>query len=278
MQTIVSTISITMVLVLTGLVVLSVLSVRKLSRQVREDLTVTVVLKDDVPTDAAHSLCEELMQKEYVSDVQYISAEEALNEQTQLMGIDPSGLLGANPFSISMELKVKAAYAVTDSLASISQRIKEHELVSDVIYQQELAESLNRNLQRMISVLLIIAGLLLVVSVSLINNTVRLSVYGHRFVIHTMQLVGAPWSFICRPLLVRSIWMGAVSALAATIVLMLGIGWAGSYDESIASFITPSMKIATTAACLLTGLLVSVLCTYISVIHYLNKKENELYP
>lgn len=277
MQALTSTISITMVLVLLGIVTLFTLTVKELSKQVKENLTVTVVLQDDTPTTAAHELESQLKGKPFVHELQYISAEEALKEQTQMLGIDPVEFLGANPFAISMELKMNADYANTDSLLWISEELKRNEIVNDVLYQQDLVENLNYNLKRASLFLLIVAGLLILVSVSLINNTVRLSVYSRRFIIHTMRLVGAKWSFILRPFLVRSMWIGLISATLATVILIGGIHLAIKYDSTVGEVITPAMMLCILVSVFLFGLLISVLCTYLSVTHYLKKRENDLY-
>ena len=276
-QALTSTISTTMVLMLLGLVVIFVLTAQKLSESVRENLTVTVVLQDDASTQEAKKLMTELGQKVYVNEIEYISSEQALNEQVEAMGLDPTEFLGTNPFSISMELKMKADYACNDSLRWISKELGENELVSDVMYQKDLVDSLNENLRRVSLVLLVIAALLVIVSLSLINNTVRLSVYSRRFIIHTMKLVGAKWSFIRRPFLVRSFWIGILSAVLADAILLGTIHWAFKYDAAIQQYV-PMTNIAIMAGCVLIfGLVITVLCTYLSVTHYLNMRESALH-
>ena len=276
-QALTSTISTTMVLVLLGLVVIFVLTAKKLSESVRENLTVTVVLQDDASTQDAKKLMTELSQKAYVNEIEYISSEQALNEQIEAMGLDPTEFLGTNPFSISMELKMKADYACNDSLLWISKELSESKLVSDVMYQKDLVDNLNENLQRVSLILLVFAGLLIIVSLSLINNTVRLSVYSRRFIIHTMKLVGAKWSFIRRPFLVRSFWIGILSAVLADAILLGTIHWAFKYDAAIRQY-DPMTNIAIMAGCVLIfGLVITVLCTYLSVTHYLNMRESDLH-
>ncbi len=276
-QALTSTISTTMVLVLLGLVVIFVLTAQKLSESVRENLTITVVLEDEAPTQEAKKLLEELRQKVYVNEIEYISSEQALKEQVEAMGLDPTEFLRANPFSISMELKMKAEYACNDSLQWISKDLSESKLVADVMYQKDLVDSLNENLRRVSLILLVIAGLLVIISLSLINNTVRLSVFSRRFIIHTMKLVGAKWSFIRRPFLVRSFWIGIISAILADSILLGAIHWAFKYDGAIRQYV-PFTNIGIMAACvLLFGLVITVLCTYISVTHYLNLRESSLH-
>lgn len=277
MQSITSVISTTMVLVLLGLVILFVQTAQELAGSVRENLTVTVVLQDDVPAPEAAKLQSSLRSRHYVSDIEYISAERALAEQIESMGIDPTDFLGANPFSISMELKVKAEYSHSDSLEWIAQELRETPLVNEVSYQKDLVDSLNHNLHRVSFFLLIIAGLLIIVSLSLINNMVRLSVFSHRFIIYTMKLVGAKWSFIRRPFMLRSLAIGLVSATAATALIYGGIQWAAGYDAAVLKYVTPHNVLLTAVGIYACGLVITLLCTYLSVNHFLHSREHELY-
>ena len=276
-QDLTSIISTTMVLILLGLIVLFVLTARVLGDSVRENLTVTVDLKDGVNTADAKQLQARLAEEAYVADILYISSEEALREHRESMGIDPTELLGANPFPISMEIKVRAAYACNDSLQWITRDLKLLPAVAEVVYQKELVENLNRNLQRASLVMLFIAGLLILVSLSLIHNTVRLNVYSQRFIIHTMKLVGARWNFIRRPFMLRGLCIGIVSALLAVVILFSGIQWAAVHDNAITEYVN-MINIGIMAVCVLAcGLVMTLACTYLSVTHYLRLRESEMY-
>lgn len=276
-QSLTSVISTTMVLVLLGLVVLFALTARVLADSVRENLTVTVVMEDDTPAAEAKKTAQELEQRPYVSELLYISAEEALAEQTKSMGIDPMELMESNPFPITMELKMRPSYACNDSLQWISRQLRDMKTVADVMYQKDLVENLNSNLRHVSLVLLVIAGLLVLVSVSLIHNTVLLSVHSHRFTIHTMKLVGARWSFIRRPFMLRSLGTGVLSALLADVVLLGGIWWAARYDAAILQYVTGTNVLLMLACVLLCGLLLTSVCTYLSVTRYLRMREERMY-
>ena len=277
MQAFISTISVSLLLILMGLVVLLSLTARVVADSVKENLTVTVVLDDDVQTVEAVHLLDSLKTKHYVSSIDYISREQALQEQIESMGIDPTEFLGANPFSISMEIKVKPEYSSGDSLAWISEELRESKLVTDVMYQKDLVESLNRNLHRASFFLLAVALLLVIISLSLINNTVRLSVFSHRFVLHTMKLVGAKWGFIRRPFLVRAFWIGFISALIADAAIFGGIYWASRHDNGVLQYITQQNMIITAVSVLVIGLVLTIVCTYFSVTHCLKMRGSELY-
>lgn len=277
MQGLTSTISVSLLLILMGLVVLLSLTARVVADSVKENLAVTVVLDDDVQKADAKQVQMELKSRCYVGSIDYISREQALQEQIESMGIDPTDFLGANPFSISMEIRVKPEYSCNDSLQWISNELRGMKNVADVMYQKDLVESLNRNLHRASLFLFVIALLLVIISLSLINNTVRLSVFAHRFVIHTMKLVGAKWSFIRRPFLVRGFWIGAVSAFIADAVILGGIYWASTYDSSVLYYVTTQNMLITAAAVFGIGLTLTIVCTYFSVTHCLKMRGSELY-
>ncbi len=277
MQALTSTISTTMVLVLLGIVTITMLTARTLSRTVREDLTVTVILEDGTETEEAKKIQAELTGKPYVAHVNYISPEQALAEQIESMGVEPTEFLGENPFSISMELRMTAEYACNDSLNWITSGLKAKPNVADVIYQKDLVESLNRNLKRISLALLAVAMLLVVVSLVLINNTVRLSVFSHRFTIHTMKLVGARWGIIRRPFLRLATFIGLASATLADGMLIAGCKWAESYDSTVATYVTTQSLGIMSAILYGTGLVITLACTYLSVTSALRKKESDLY-
>lgn len=276
-QAITSTISTSLVLILIGLVILLSLTARVVADSVKENLTVTIVLNDDVQTTQAKQLQDALSNLRYVGNIDYISREQAMQEQIESMGIDPTEFLGANPFSISMEIKVKPEYSVTDSLQWISTELRTTKNIAEVIYQKDLVDSLNRNLQRASFFLLAIAMLLIIISLSLINNTVRLSVYNHRFLLYTMKLVGARWSFIRRPFLIKAFWMGIASAIIANAALFAGIYWAASHDEEVFRYVTQQNMTYTAVAILVVGLVLTILCTFFSVTHCLKMRSSKLY-
>lgn len=277
-QALTSTISTTFVLILMGLVVICALTARQLSESVRESLTVTVMLGDEATNADALAMRKRLERKAWVKDITFISREQALEEQTEAMGTDPTDFLGGeNPFTPSLEVHLAADYACTDSLLWISKRLKSNKMVTDVIYQKELVERLNSNLRKVTYVLLGIVGLLLLVTLVLINNTVRLSVYSRRFLIHTMKFVGASWGFIRRPFMLRALWIGLAASVLADGVLLGGMHTLWQYDPTMQAYVTQENAIITAVAVLACGLLLTLLCTFISVSHFLSMREGELY-
>jgi len=266
-----------MVLVLLGIIVFSVQTSRNLSAWVKENLTVTVMLGDDVSVNEAKRLCRDLYHRPYARSIDYVSKEQALKEQTEAMGSDPSEFLGVNPFVATLELQLKSDYANRDSLMWIIYELQKNPKVTDVAYQEDLMDNVNRNLARMNIVLLCLAVLLTFVSFSLINNTVRLSVYSRRFLIHTMKLVGASWGFIRRPFIRQAVVVGVVAALLAIGVLGAGVYALYTFEPNILNIITWRELTITAVAVLLFGLIITFLCTWVSVNRFLKMTAGELY-
>jgi len=259
------------------MVALSVLTAHNLSTYVKENLTVTLILAEDMTNPEADAMCKDLRKRGYISRLTYISKEEALKEQSQAMGTDPSEFLGANPFLPSIELQLKAEYANNDSLKWISQELKRGTKVNEITYPHDLMDSVNSNLKRINVVLLALALLLTFVSFSLINNSVRLSIYARRFSIHTMKLVGASWGFIRGPFIRRAAGIGIAATIMA-IAVMAGIVFAlYSYEPGVLVVITWQVMALTAGIILLFGLTITMLCAYFSVNRFLRMKAGDLY-
>jgi cell division transport system permease protein len=277
MQLVTLCISTSMVLVLLGLVVFSVLTSHNLSQWVKENLTVTVMLKDEVTSNEAKLLCRDLYHRPYSRNIDYISREQALKEQSEAMGSDPSEFLGINPFSATLELQMKSDYANRDSLKWISAELKKNAKVADVTYQVDLMDRVNSNLTKVNILLLVIAGLLTFISFSLISNTVRLSVYSRRFLIHTMKLVGASWGFIRRPFMKNGLVVGILAALIAIGVLGGCVYGLYHYEPNMMTIITWRELAITAGAVLLFGIIITTVSSYISVNKFLRMSAGELY-
>ena len=270
-------ISTAMVLVLLGLVVFSVQTSRNLSQWVKENLTVTIVFNDEVSVGDAKQFQQDLIHRPFSKEVHYVSREQALKEQTEAMGSDPSEFLGMNPFPATLELQLHSDYANADSLVWISEELRKSSKVTDVAYQVDLMDSVNRNLAKVNILLLVLAVLLTFISFSLINNTVRLSVYSRRFLIHTMKLVGASWGFIRRPFMKQGMLVGILAALMAIAVLGGGIYALYYYEPNILMIITWRELVITALAVLVFGLVITLTCSYISVNRFLRMPPGELY-
>ena len=212
-QFITAAISTTLVLVLLGTIVLFVITAQNLSTYVRENINISVLISDEMDSVQVKSMENSLKQARYAKSVEFISKEQALVEEIQAQGIDPTEFIGMNPYTASFEIKINAEHANPDSINAAVKKLKGNPDVVDVIYSKDLIKSVNDNIRKVSIILLIIAALFTYISFALINNTVRLTIFSKRFIINTMKLVGASWNFIRRPFLAQRYNLGLVSAI-----------------------------------------------------------------
>lgn len=272
-----SCISITLVLVLLGTVVLFVLCAHNLSIYMLENINVSILLSDDMKADDIMKMKEEMSGRPYTKSIEYISKEQAVEDECRAMGTDPMEFLDYNPFTASFEIKVNAKYSDTDSLSLIVSRLKNDNRIVDVVYQKELMDSVNRNIGKASMVLLVIAALFTYISFALIHNTIRMTIFSHRFLINTMKLVGASWGFIRRPFLWRAFLLAVISAIAADGLLFIGLNSLKKYEPEINTVVDTQVIGIVSVAVLLFGLIITFLCTSLSLGKFLKMNSNELY-
>lgn len=277
MQFITSSISTTLVLLLLGLVVFFVLGAHNLSVYVKENINFSILISDDMKESDILKLQKKLDKEPFVKETEYISKKQALKEQTEAMGTDPQEFLGYNPFTASIEIKLHSDYANSDSIAKIEKKIKKNTNIQEVLYQKDLIDAVNDNIRNISLMLLGLAVILTFISFALINNTIRLTIYSKRFLIHTMKLVGASWSFIRRPFLRRNFWIGVLSAVLADSVLWGAACWLVSYEPELISVITLDVMLLVSVAVLVFGVLITWLCALLSINKYLKMKASTLY-
>ena len=270
-------ISTTMVLVLLGMVVLSVLTAHNLQKSLRENVEISVILSDTASVEQGKTLGQVIQTRPYAREVIFISSDEALQIATEEMGVDPTEFTGTNPFSPELTVKMEADYAYADSLETIVASLKQERGVVDIAYTKDEIESMNRILEPVNIALLVLAGLLIFICYTLISNSIQLSIYSRRFLIHTMKLVGASWGFIRRPFLRQAVAIGVISAIL-TCILLGGIIYAiMPYMPHIEDIITWK-ELAFTVACVFVfGFVIMVLCTLLSVNKFLRMTAGELY-
>lgn len=277
MQFITSSISTTLVLLLLGLVVFFVLAAHNLSIYVKENISFSVLISDDMKEADILKLQKKLDKEDFVKHTTYISKKQALREQTEAMGTDPQEFLGYNPFTASIEIKLHSQYANSDSIAKIEKRIRKNTNIQEVLYQKDLIDAVNENIRNISLMLLALAAVLAFISFALINNTIRLTIYSKRFLIHTMKLVGASWSFIRRPFLRRNFWIGVLAACLADGILWAAALWMVAYEPELVAVITPQVMLTVSCAVLVFGVFITWLCAWISINKYLRMKANALY-
>lgn len=277
MQFITAGISTTMVLFLLGLVVFFVLTANNLSVYIRENIAFSAILDDGIKETSIIKLQESLNKKDYIKQTIYISKDQALKEQIEAMGTDPSEFLGHNPFNASIEIKLNAGYAHPDSIKWIEKELMANKNIIEISYPQNLLDSVNRNLQKISAFLLGLAVLLSLISFSLINNTIRLTIYSKRFLIHNMKLVGASWGFIRRPFITRNLWIGVLSGAVANAILTASAYTAVKYEPELLAIVSPESIMIVAVSVMIFGIIITTLCAYISINKYLRMKISELY-
>lgn len=277
LQSVTSGISTTLVLLLLGMVAFFVLTAGNLSVYVRERINFSIILADDMKERDIPRMLKELNAQPFIRSTQYVSKEQALKEQTEAMGTDPSDFLGYNPFGASIEVKLKSEYTNTDSIARIEEWIKKNSNVREVAYQKELIDAVNDNIRSISLLLLGLAVILTFVSSVLINNTIRLTIYSQRFLIHTMKLVGASRSFIRKPFLRRNFWMGLLSAVLADAVLWMAANWLVSREPELTKVVTPIVMTQVSVVVVLFGIIITGLCALFSINKYLRMKADTMF-
>ena len=276
-QGITLSVSTALVLILLGLVILTGFTANNLSKQVKENFTITLILSNDMSQVEAQLFCTRLKSKTYVSSMKYITKEQVLAEGTKALGANPKDLVGYNFYSPLVELQLKSDYANSESLKWISAELRKDKNVSDIEFPKDLIDSVNKTLQLVIVVLLVLAGLLTFISFSLINNTVKLSVYSRRFNIHTMKLVGASWGFIRRPFMRQVVRYGLIAGVLAVIVLGTGLYFLSLQEPNMLAVITPEAIIITGISVIVLGIVITAICVWLSVNKFLRMRAGDLY-
>ncbi len=272
-----SLISISLVLTMLGLLGIILVNGRQLSEYVREKIGFTLILNDNVKPAEIQRLQEKLNKSRFVKSTRYIDKETAAKELTSELGEDFTGFLGYNPLFESIEVKLYANYTRSDSLQILEKMFRSYPQVSEVYYQKDLVEVINQNIKKITIFVLVISVLLTVIFIALINNTIRISVYSQRFTINTMQMVGAGNSFIRKPFLRQSLFMGFYGAIIANSLLTAGIYlYRNELQGLISSQVIYPTGIVFTSVFIL-GLLFSFVSTYLAVNKFLRMKFDEMF-
>jgi cell division transport system permease protein len=270
-------ISITLVLFLLGLFGIIILHARLLSDYVRENIGFSIMIREGVREAGILELKKNLDGQYFVKSSEYIPQNRAAEKLKTELGEDFIGFLGYNPLLPSIELRIKAPYANADTLRKIEKRLMAIPEVKEVYYQKSLVDAINSNIQKISLILLGFSGILLFIAIVLINNTIRLAVYSRRFIIRSMQLVGATEGFIRRPMLYRSILHGVISAFIALLMLMLLTYFALEEIPELLELQDPFMLAALVTSIFIMGALISWFSTWLAVRKYLRIRTDLLY-
>lgn len=272
-----STISITMVLVLLGITILILFMGNGLSNFVKENMSFSVMLSNDISDTEITRLRNSLDAQPFVKSSRFISKEEAKDQLIKDLGEDPEELLGYNPAQDCIEIFLNSEYANSDSISVINQVIRRESNVSDLLYQQEAIDLINDNLSKAMMILLILSVVLLFISFTLIRNTIRLSIYSKRFLIHTMKLVGATSAFIRRPFVTSNVFTGITAGLLADGIIFALLSYLGREYGVLQSIISLTDMIIIFIAVILIGILITTTSAAFAVNRYLKMKTDNLY-
>ncbi len=271
-----ATVSVALVLVILGIAALVGLATHGLSRSVRDNMGFVVIFSENVTAADIAQVTDKLKAGGGVRDIQYSSPDDILARWQKMVGEDEDimKLADVNPFTSELEVKVTDTYASTDSIMTLAAPVMLMPQVSDVKIHNELIDSVNSTLRSISLTLVAVAVALMIVSFVLIFNTVRLSVYSRRFLINTMQLVGATPGFVRRPF---SLVNGAVAGVLASAIVGAMLGMGMHIDVSVSSLLNWPQAIAVMAAMIVTGMLICMVAAFFACNRYLSLTYDELY-
>jgi len=270
-------ISVSLVLFLLGILGLVIINAKGLSDYLRESLSFSVMLDDDAREADIHMLQKDLDAKPFVKSTEYVSKDEAAVKMKEDLGEDFISFLGDNPLPPSIDVYLYASYTNPDSVAKMEKYVMEYPFVKEVLVPESLLFLINENVRKVSLSLLIISSFLLLIAVTIINNTIRLAIYSKRFLIRTMQLVGATRSFIRKPFLIRSIYHGVIAALIAMLLLMGLLYLVEKEFLMLYSFRSTNLLVILGTLLIILGILINLVSTFFSVNRYLVISEDKLY-
>lgn len=269
--------SIALVLLLVGAASLLLVNARNISNCFKENMTVSVMMKQQVGDEEAAACMAEMEKEPFVRGAQLVPRSQGEAEMKALLGDDFLDVFESSPIPVSVELSLKADYVCADSLKTVCSRLEAMPQVEELVYKRSLVDKLNSNLSKVSMVMAVFIALLLFISYVLINNTVRLSIYARRFTIHTMSMVGATRAFIRRPFLVQALFQGICAALLATLMLVaLLFVVRGEFPQLFAIF-DLNMLLLTFGIVLAAGALICVSSTFLVVNRLVSLRKAELY-
>lgn len=272
-----SIVSISLVLMLIGLASLLILNTGSVSDYFKENLKVSVILKQEVTEKQGEKLQSELETLPYVNTARYVSREEGTEELKKMLGDDFLSVFETSPVPTSIDLTLKAEYVSPDSIAMISNLLYERPEVDEIDCQESLVEALNANLARISLVLSVFIILLLFISFVLISNTVRLNVFSRRFTIHTMKMVGATRGFIRKPFVISAIWQGLLSAAIALLVIGVGLILLKHSFSELFAILDSGMIAGTGVIVVVSGIIICVASTWFVVGKLISLDKDDLY-
>lgn len=272
-----TTLSIALVLFILGTIGLLGLNVHQLSNYVKENIGLTLILKDDVREAEAKRLQKIIDMSPYVKSTEFIDKDKAAELLKTELGEDFQSFLGSNPLPVTIVVKLNAQYANPESMKSIESTLSTYTEIREIYYQKDLMSAINENLKKITLILGTFAILLLIISIALINNTIRLTVYSKRFLINTMQLVGATKGFIRKPFLMKSLFHGFFGAFFAILLLSAVIYGLQQELDGIIGLDSIAVIIVLFLIIIFLGILITFVSTFFALNKYLKLRTDDLY-
>lgn len=266
-----------LVLFLLGILGLFVINSKKLSDDFKEEIVMTVFFKSEATDSVTTAFAEELKLAKFVKSSDYVTKEQAAKQHTDVIGEDFMTFLGANPLLNSFDIHLKADYIDTENIRKIESRFRANEMVADIVYDKQLVSLVNDNIKKVSMWILILSGILALVAVLLINSSMRLSIYSNRFIIKTMQMVGATKSFIRKPFIWRSIKLGFIASVLAVLALIGVLFYIDNSFPSLGILDQQLMIALVLFGVLALGILLSWFSTFFATQRYLNLRTDDLY-
>ena len=269
--------SIALVLFLLGMLGLFVLNAKKMADRFKEKIAMTIFLKDDAKDVEIQQLQKTLAMADYAKEALYVSKEDAAERHMEDLGENFIDYLGYNPLKNSFDLYLKANYVHSDSIADIAQQLHNKAFVEEVSYDKPLVALINENINRVSFWVLIASAVFTVIAMLLINSSIRLAVYARRFIIKTMQMVGATKSFIRRPFILKSVSLGVIGAAVASIAVGIALYYLNQRYAELELTEQPLLLVALFLSLFLLGILITWLSTFIATQRFLNLRTDDLY-
>lgn len=269
--------SVFLVLFLLGILGLFVINSKKISNDFKEEIPMSVYFKDNANDSVLKAFGTMLKESAFVKTDTFVSKEMAASKHKDIIGEDFMQFLGFNPLQNSYDINLKADYVQADSIKTIEQKFKENKFISDIVYDKHLVDLVNDNVKKITFWILVITGFLALIAVLLINSSMRLSIYSNRFIIKTMQMVGATKSFIRKPFIMRSIKLGVVGALLAIVAIIGVLFYIDANFPKLGILDDQLMIGAVLLGVLVLGVLISWFSTFFATQKFLNLRTDDLY-
>ncbi|KQS46457.1 MULTISPECIES: ABC transporter permease [Flavobacterium] len=269
--------SVFLVLFLLGILGLFVINSKKLSDDFKEEIAMSVYFKNEANDSIINAFDTQLKTSKFVKSYEFVTKEKAAKQHTDIIGEDFMAFLGENPLENSFDIHLKADYIVADSIKKFESTIVTNPMVSDIVYDKVLVNLVNDNIQRISFWILIASGFLALVAVLLINSSMRLSIYSNRFIIKTMQMVGATKSFIRKPFIWRSIKLGIIGSLLAIFALIGVLYYVDTNFPNLKIMEDQLMVGLVLVGVLIVGILITWFSTFFATQRFLNLRTDDLY-